>query len=61
MGVLTVFYVQSGDWYLRGQVWTGALERATLYASVAEAKAALDTARWFMKHAAYKAARIIQK
>jgi hypothetical protein len=51
-----------GTCYLRGTVWTfaGARERATEYATIEQARAALEKAKKFMKAAHYKATRIVE-
>ena len=46
--------------FLRGTVWAYSAERATAYASRAEAQAALEKARKFMKAAIYKRAQIAE-
>ena len=48
------------NWYLRGTVATGSIDRATHYTSRDEAAAALVKASKFMKRAAVKAARIVE-
>lgn len=56
--VTTVTDGKSCDFFLRGTVWSFALERATLYDSREAAQKALDAAAQFMKKKTYKAARI---
>jgi hypothetical protein len=46
------------DYWLRATVWSRYPDRATPYDSHEDAKAALEKAKPFMKHAAYKAATI---
>ncbi len=45
-------------WPLRGTVWAFSMERAQKFESIAEAQAALDKAKPFMKARQYKAAHI---
>jgi hypothetical protein len=51
-----------GTCYLCGTVWTfaGARDRATEYATVEQARAALEKAKKFMKATHYKAAQIVE-
>lgn len=49
---------KTGSWYLRGTVWAGAKERASRYATEAEAAIAITLSATFNPKAA-KAARIV--
>lgn len=47
------------NYFLRGTVWAGSLERAFRYATADEALAALDKARPFTKAKAWKQAHVV--
>jgi len=47
-----------GDWFLRGAVVTGDIDRATRFPTEESARAALTANRKFLKSSTYRAAKI---
>ncbi len=59
MAKFIVTYSSGGfTFYLRSTVWAGYLDRATVFETIDDAKAALERAREFMPYRTYKAAKI---
>jgi hypothetical protein len=58
-----MFYVEviskGAKFWLGGTVWRFSAERASMFGSEAEAKAALEKAKKFMPAATFKAARVV--
>lgn len=53
------YVVMTGDWYLRSTTWTSEHSRASKFENREAAIQALARAKKFMRHAAYKAAKIV--